>query len=145
MIELELPDLPVIYPLLCDAVKFYNLPQFLDPDHIMSEIDRGLQMKRAVVLVDDIGTPRSLMVGTVDESATFKGKRFTVIVAYVHPENRSPATIRNLMGRIEDCARKHECKVLFGSSWVRDETKATDRMWSFFGYERQEIIYAKPL
>lgn len=145
MIELQLPDLPVIFPLLESAVKLYNLPEFLDVDHIMSEIDRGLQTGRIVVLVDDIGTPRTLMVGSVDDSATYKGKRFTVIVSYIHPENRNPGSLRILMGEIEKCAKKHECKVLFGSSWARegDEEKASDKLWSFFKYKRQEIIYAK--
>lgn len=145
MKELSTFELPIIYPLLQAALSLYKFPAgILDIDHIMSETHRGVEEKRAVVMADNTDLPKAFLIGTIGESVTYKGKRFTVMIFYVTPEFRSPEMLKNVMESIIFSAQSHGCRVVFGSSMIfKGDANSTDELWKLFGFEPLETVYAK--
>lgn len=147
MNTLTIADLPVLYPLLKEALPTYPFPGIVpDPDYTLSVIHKGIEEGICVAMVDDIGAPKAFLIGAVSMSNMFNGKRFCIAGIYIQPAHRSLELVQNMMASADEAAKKMECKLIYGSSWMlRGSESTTDKLWKFFGFEEQEMIYTKAI
>ena len=147
MIEIPVEILPIIIPLLEEAVKVYVFPgSGFDLDHTMNQIHQGIASGKATVIVDNVALPRAFVIAVSEPSATWKGSMCVIPLLYVRPDFRSPGLFRDLMNAVGRFAVRKECQSILTSSWVyRGLTQSTAELWESLGFEAQETIYMRKI
>jgi hypothetical protein len=135
-----------VIPLLTRAYGEMELPARATLEQAKRSLAVGYTNKVIAAYVDDLTSPKHLVILSVAPGVLFEGLIAFVHLVYSVPEARGDADVLNAMHKtIENYAVFHSAGTIIGSSWIYGKSRPIDRMWLSRGYSRQENVYSKTL
>ncbi len=141
----QIPDLPVVWPLIARRVTESGIEHRVSPDKALDEVHRMLESGTGAAITDDILNPSCVGLLQFGSNVVFQEKTCYVLLIYVEPEKRtSPLGVR-LAKFIEAQATVQNCDVINTSSWIYRGGEDISAFWKALGYEEQERVFVKHL
>ena len=141
--EIEIPDLPVVGPLLDRCFSEAGISDRVTKDECLSWVHGLIEGKKGKVYTDDIGNP-TMLVCVGEGGCVFpREKPLVVFLVYVLPENRNGPTFRKMARLIEGLATAGGYNAVYASEWTYGSTPEIGTLWEAIGYKCQEKVYVK--
>lgn len=117
-----------------------------DVDEFLSAVKHGYSNKRMGVYVDDLVSPKHVLVLALMPGIVIKGMLVTVLLIYSRPEFRGRKEVTSaMMLTIDNYAAFNGATAILGSAWKYKSSNGIDSLWLSNGYEIQETVYVKTL
>lgn len=145
IVQIEVPDLPVIGNLLDQCFREANVSHRLSKDEALAWVHDLVASKKGLIYTDTIDNPTMLVCVGHGEVLFPREKPLVVFLVYILPEHRSHQTFRRMVRVIEGFATTGGYTSIYASEWVYGDTPGIGPLWESVGFKQQERVYVKLL
>lgn len=146
MIPLPQTKVQKIKPLVEAFIRESNCEDRTTATHCLERLAQGYLMKTMDAYVDNVESPRQVIVFGRYPGMALKEDLIVVNFVYSVEEDRlKPETMAAFKEILGKYPQVHSADAILASSWVYKNSRGIDAFWRHLGFERQEIIYVKRL